>query len=180
MLQCLAERNSYGDKTFIDSHENLKQTTAASLVNEKAFYHQDCYKTVINRTNISRLKSRFEKIGIATPIRGRPSLEAKTPEIPLPTTPEIPSTETKTLRSKGALFDKSCCIICQKPGGKIHKVAYTSTGCNMVKVAQQLTDQSLFIRLNYVPDAADAVANDVQYHCIIVGSLYKGKHLKHQ
>ena len=31
----------------------------------------------------------------------------------------------------------------------------------MVKVAQELTDQSLFITLNSVPDA---VANDVQYH----------------
>ena len=147
MLQCLAERNSYGDKTFIVCHENLKQTTAVSLVNGKAFYHQNCYKSVVNKTNIST-----------------PNLEAKSPEIPLSITPEIPSAETKTLRSKGSFFDKSYCIICQKSGGKLHKVAYISTGSNMVKVAQQLTDQSLFIKLNSVPDAADAVANDVQYH----------------
>ena len=150
MLQCLAERNSYGDKTFIVCHENLKQTTRLL---------QDCYKSVANKTKISRLKWRREILGITTPM-----LEAKSPKIPLPITPEIPSPETKTLRSKGAFFDKSYCIICQKAGGKLHKVAYISTGCNMVKVAQQLTDQSLFIKLNSVPDAADAVANDVQYH----------------
>ena len=34
----------------------------------------------------------------------------------------------------------------------------------MLRVAQKLTDQSLFIRLDSVPNAADAVANDVQYH----------------
>ena len=151
MLQCLAERNSYGDKTCIVCHENLKQTTAVSLVNGKAFYHQDCYKSVVNKTNISRLKWCCEKLSITMP-----NLKAKSPE--------IPSAETKTLRSKGSFFDKSYCIICQKPGGKLHKVAYISTGSNMVKVAQQLTDQSLFIKLNSVPDAADAVANDVQYH----------------
>ena len=141
MLQCLAERNSYGDETFIDCHENLTQTTAVSLADGKVFYHQDCYKSVINKTNTSRLKARCEKLRITMPIRGRPPLEAITPDMPLPTTYEISSTETKTLRSKGAFFDKSYCIICQKPGGKLHKVAYTSTGCNMVNIAQQLTDQ---------------------------------------
>ena len=36
----------------------------------------------------------------------------------------------------------------------------------MLEIAQQLDNQELLLRLNHVPNAADAVANDVQYHLL--------------
>ena len=72
--------------------------------------------------------------------------------------------QPKRLRSQTILFDKNKCIICQKDGGKLHKVAFSATGQKFLDIAKQLPDQTLFIRLNSVPDASDAVANDVQYH----------------
>ena len=56
------------------------------------------------------------------------------------------------------------CIICQKEGGILHKVETKPKGLKMFEVAKKIDDKSFFIRLNTLCNAADAVANDVQYH----------------
>lgn len=61
-------------------------------------------------------------------------------------------------------YDKNACIICQADGGKLHKVCFKRTGEKMLEVASKLPDRSFFLRLNSIPNANDAVANDVQYH----------------
>ena len=43
-------------------------------------------------------------------------------------------------------------------------VEVKATGNNMHSVAEQLADKSFFRRLNSIPAAKDATANDVQYH----------------
>ena len=61
-------------------------------------------------------------------------------------------------------YDRDSCIICQVPGGKLHKVEFTKTGKKMLECASELENKSLHVRLNSVCDPSDAVANDVQYH----------------
>ena len=67
-------------------------------------------------------------------------------------------------RSTASYFNKDCCIICQKEGGKTNKVAYLTTDPKVLAQAQKLKDDSLFLQLNEIPNAEDAAANDVQYH----------------
>ena len=67
-------------------------------------------------------------------------------------------------RSSGVAYDKDSCIICQTPAGKLHKVEYMITGEKMLEVARKLSDKGFYLRLNTIPNAADAVANDVSYH----------------
>ena len=62
------------------------------------------------------------------------------------------------------ILDKNSCILCQIPGGKMHKVEFLQTGQDMLKVAEKLENKSFYLRLNVSPNAADAVANDVRYH----------------
>ena len=62
------------------------------------------------------------------------------------------------------ILDKNSCILCQIPGGKMHKVEFLRTGQDMLKVAEKLENKSFYLRLNVSPNAADAVANDVRYH----------------
>ena len=84
---------------------------------------------------------------------------------PVPDSNETtPSRQRTTLRSSATVYDKNLCIICQKEGGKLHKVYYKSTGEKMLTIAKNLTDRSFFLRLNSIPNASDAVANDVQCH----------------
>ena len=59
------------------------------------------------------------------------------------------------------ILDKNSCIICQIPGGKMHKVKFLQTGQDMLKVAEKLENKSFYLRLNVNPNTADAVANDV-------------------
>ena len=44
-------------------------------------------------------------------------------------------------RSKPEVYDKQLCIICQKPGGKVHRVGFESAGKNMLSVAEKLSDK---------------------------------------
>jgi hypothetical protein len=51
----------------------------------------------------------------------------------------------------------------------LHTVAFKRTGQRMLEVAKQLEDQSFFLRLNTIPNADDAIANDVEYHRLCWG-----------
>ena len=56
-------------------------------------------------------------------------------------------------------------IICQKDGGKKHLVAFNETGQAMLAVAKNYDDGADFYgRLHIIPNAQDAVANDVKCH----------------
>ena len=67
------------------------------------------------------------------------------------------------MRSTVTPYNSSMCILCQK-GGILHKVKAKPKELKMLKVAKKTDDKSFFIRLNTLCNAADAVANDVQYH----------------
>ena len=70
----------------------------------------------------------------------------------------------KSLRSNSTLYDKTRCIICQEPGGKLRMVAVKETGRKMFEVAKILNDPQFFLRLNSIPNAMDAIENDTRYH----------------
>ena len=59
---------------------------------------------------------------------------------------------------------KDKCIICQEENGNVHKVSYKTTASKMFTVAKKLEDKLLFLRLNQIPNAEDAIADDVEYH----------------
>ena len=143
--------------------KRLKKYTPQLLSSGKAFYHTACQKSIVNTSKLNRLKKRVENTGSTVAKRGRPvlsSAELAQNEEPLE---ELP---VRSLRCSGVIFEKDKCVICQKEGGQLHKVEYTSTGNSMLEIAQQLDNQELLLRLNHVPNAADAVANDVQYHLL--------------
>ena len=63
LLQCLSERNGYGEDKYVSCWESLRDTTAEQFLELKYFYHQICYKSVTDKTDIARLKDRYEKRG---------------------------------------------------------------------------------------------------------------------
>ena len=74
------------------------------------------------------------------------------------------SNSAKRLRSTVRPYNSSMCIICRKEGGILHKVESKPKGLKIFEVAKKIDDKSFFIRLNTLCNAADAIANDVQYH----------------
>ena len=132
------------------------------LTNGQYCYHSECYKATTNKTEINRSRSRYEKSLLNTASTDK-TMES-TPEASTEVKSNASSAQKITLRSSASLFSKEACIICQKRGGKLYKVAFTKTGQRMLEVAKKLEDQSFFLRLNTIPNASDAIANDVQYH----------------
>ena len=141
--------------------EILRDATAEQFLELKYFYHQICYKSVTNKTDIARLKDRYEKRGNTAPVFGQSLLNPS--QEPDNNTVSI-EFEPKPLRSQSIIYDKNSCIICQQSGGPLHKVAYAQTCESMLNVAQKMNDPGFLIRLNPVPNAVDVVASDVQCH----------------
>ena len=130
------------------------------LLENNGQYHKECYKKVVHTTNLERLRIRVQKRGRLIEEDENSSFREEEPP-------------TKLLRSNSYPFDKDLCIICQKPGGYLRKVACTKTGETMLACAETIGDKDLLLRLNNVPDATDAVANDAQYHLLCWTKLKK-------
>ena len=129
-------------------------------MNNRGFYHRECYKAFANISEVNRAEKRFNDAiqqCSSTSIErkvGRPSTMMYTEET---------TEESMLTRSQTVPYDKKACVICQKPGGILHMVEVKTTGNNMHSVTEQLADKSFFRRLNSIPAAKDATANDFQY-----------------
>jgi hypothetical protein len=63
---------------------------------------------------------------------------------------------------KEVQYLKDRCIICQEDlYEKLHKVEFEKTSQHMLEIAKALTDKAFFMRLNTIPNATDAIANNV-------------------
>ena len=145
----------------MDFVERLESTTAEELFERKVNYHDKCYSSFASVNKLDRARKRFAEsinIGESSVVKrkkGWPSLTGETTD----NDNKIPRT-----RSKAEKYDKTMCIICQKPDGHTCKVAFKETGKTVLSVAQKLSDKTFFIRLNTITHADDAIAKDVLYH----------------
>ena len=154
-MSALKVRAEYDEKVMIEHWDRLKQYSSQDFISLKKQYHSECCKEITNKTKIQRAKERFDT--------KRNNENDVCEDINLSTENIQVETSAKA-RRKTMLFNKNLCVICQKEserGIKLHSVEFNQTGERMLEVAKQLTDQSMFVRLNSVPNAADAVANDV-------------------
>ena len=162
LLVRAGERHNCKDSEVTEFVERTKCIAARELFDHHAEYHGLCFKSITNTEKVQRAKKCYsDSIETGEPSicrrkAGRPSLVAKNRE----------HNESLTTRSKTQPFDKSACVICQKPGGELHEVTFDSTWENMLSVSKKLEDKSFFCRLNSISHAEDAVANDVLYHHI--------------
>ena len=156
------EYASYGDLNISPVYHRLKSTQIDVLLNN-SFYHRHCHSNIVNERNLKRTKDRFLKAksqksaNFVIPKRERPS----STQLPATVTTENSPNQT---RSSTPAYDSRYCIICQKPGGTLHKVMTKPKGERLYDIGQKIADKSLMIRLNTLSDPTDAVANDVQYH----------------
>ena len=144
MISSSNERSLYEDSSNIDF---LCQATVEVLQEKNIVYHSECYKYVTNKTLIERLKS-------------RPLVSAQEKKFP----EEKPTEHRTSLRSSSVSYDKTLCIICQTKGGRLRKVMCKETGEKMFLTSKGLENNGFFLRMNTIPNAADAIANDVMYH----------------
>ena len=142
--------------------------TTRNLHSKDAIYHKNCYSNIVNERNLGRAieKQKQAKINydatFISPKRGRP-----TSFLPLTTILEESSStlnSAKRLQFTVTPYNSSMCITCQKEGSILHKVETKPKGLKMFEVAKKIDDKNFFICLNTLCNAADAVANDVQYH----------------
>ena len=121
---------------------------------------KNVYKDSTNKSNTKRSKQRYEKM---LALGNLPNV-TNNQVVQKDERSEENTVEKQTFRSQAAIFKKDRYIICQEENWKIHKVSYKTTGPKMLAVAKKLEYKLLFLRLNQIPNAEDAIANDVQYH----------------
>lgn len=153
------ERAEYGDVKVYDFFERSKNLSGDDLVKSRANYHKKCYSEFTNIEKLNRAHQRHndaleqEKSTVVKRKAGRPSTSRKEDE-----------SEVRQLRSQSIIYDKNLCIICQESDGDTHKVETTETGKSMHVVANKIKNKDFFLRLNFVPNPEDCVANDVRYY----------------
>ena len=151
-------RHTHHDETvqiLYDIITSLSEDSLASIV-----YHKECYTAITNVKTIDQIIKRYQSAIINSP----DCIKRKSGRPQLTTSHDDSAGSSCGRRSSLVPYDKESCIICQTPGGRIHKVEYMRTGGKMLEVAKRLSDKSFYLRLNTIPNAADAVANDVCYH----------------
>lgn len=164
LKDAIQERHNYKDAYATRIYNRLEDLSSQELLDKSVIYHSSCYKSCTNSKTISQVQKRFSdsldcKNLQTKPVVGRPSRKRKLEES------ETQSSSKKLRSSSGGKFDKFRCIICQEWRAEpLHTVEYMETGEKMLTVSRELTDKTLFLRLNSIPDAKDGVANDVQYH----------------
>ena len=159
LLECARERAKYRDGTVVELVERTKDTLPSVLATNSS-YHKSCYAAITNISKLERARKRYRDSidsGEASLIKckaGRPRLQ-------------VPQQQEEPLmtRSKSEKFDKKLCIICQIPTERnLTRAEREDTGKHMLVVSEKLSDKSFFRRLNSIPKADDAVADDVFYH----------------
>ena len=145
------------------------------MIQNKYFYHSECYKSGANKTDLNISKLKYEKSLLLEKelLSGESDVLISSPVSCDIISPNTTLGERKTLISAITPFDKTLCIICQTRCGKLHKVEYKNTGERMLDVAKQLENPSFLLSMNTVPNTADVVENDVQYHltCWVLASI---------
>ena len=153
LIEAIKERHKLKDSKIHECYERLNEVSE-KLFEEKCIYHSECQKERTNVTKLRRLSVRICEVETTGENKVQiTETNEQEPEIPV-----------KCTRSKSSLYRKELCVICQKEGGKLRKIAVNSTGKRMLDVAKFLSNKDFFLRLNTIPLAADAIANDVEYH----------------
>ena len=72
----------------------------------------------------------------------------------------------RVLRSDETVYNKALCIICHQNNNlELHNVQKIEVGKKMLDMAESYPDGGGFLRrMNTIPNAEDAIANDVGYH----------------
>ena len=130
------------------------EEVSEKVFEEKRICHSECYKKITNVTKLRRLSVRICEVETTDENKVQ-IIETNEQE------PKIP---VKCTRSKSSLYRKELCVICQKKGGELRKVAVKLTGKRMLDVANCLFNTDYFLRFNTIPLAEDAIANYVEYH----------------
>ena len=136
-------------------HECYKRLNKVSekMFEEKCIYHSKCYKEVTKFTKLRRLSVKICEV--ETTDENKVQITE--------TNEQEPEISVKCTRLKSSLYRKESCVICQKEGGQLRKVAVKSSGKRMLDVAKCLSNKGFFLRLNTILLAEDAIANDVEY-----------------
>ena len=147
------------DAKISDCFERL-HNISESTFKEKCIYHSECYKDVTNVTLLRRLSNKKKENDQS----GSENRQEEDRDKEMEVESETKEVQRTTRSSKIISYNKELCIICQNRGGKLRKVEFLQTGKNMHEVAKMITNKDFFLRLNTIPNAEDAVANDVVYH----------------
>ena len=168
VLKYMKQYSDLGDPNITSVFKRFGNLTAQNFYSKDAIYHKNCYSNVVNKRNLGRAiegqkqAKTFYDATFILPKRGRPT--SFSPRATKLEESSSTSNSAKRLRSTATPYNSSMCIICQKEGGILHKVETKPKGLKMFEVAKTIDGKSFFIHLNTLCNAADAVANDVQYH----------------
>ena len=167
VIQAAVDRHKYGDneQKYRTCIQILKEQSVSELKQRCVTWHANCYKFFIMKTNIARLKNKaeqsIEENSINTTVYSTPGRPK-----PGPSSTSHDNEGKRVLRSVETPCKKELCIICHTNTNlELHTAQKLELGKKLLKLAESYPDSGGFLRrMNTIPNAEDAVANDVKYH----------------
>ena len=126
LLESCKIRHENHDSSVTDLFDIIETITAPEFIEKHFTYHRECYDRLTNIKTIEQVVKRYEAAiqtassNVISRTPGRPSSNQSNK-----LTEEVQFTPSR--RSNVPIVDKNNCIICQIPGGKMHKVELLQT-----------------------------------------------------
>lgn len=120
ILSHATKRSTAGDHHFA-SFCNKEQSSCAG-------FHWNCYRSLVNKTNLLRLEDTYLKSDNARPKRRRPSASSLV---------KADAGPSRTKR-KSTLYDKNKCVFCQSDheSHQLHNVKTASMGGRIIRILE--------------------------------------------
>ena len=130
-------------------------------------WHKDCYKDVIHKVHIERLKNRYEealRVGEAPKqgTKGRPLAKTHVTSPP----DEDSGSLIRYTRSQSKPYDKNTCFFCdgKSEKGQLHQISTFNAGDQLRKVVESSNNEQWKVNLSAALNPKDAHAIDIKYH----------------
>ena len=126
LLESCKIRHENHDSSVTDLFDIIGIITAPEFIEKHFIYNRECYNRLTNIKTIEQVVKRYEAAiqtassNVISRTPGRPSSNQSNK-----LTEEVQFTPSR--RSNVPIVDKNNCIICQIPGGKMHKVELLQT-----------------------------------------------------
>ena len=126
LLESCKIRHENHDSSVTDLFDIIGIITAPEFIEKHFIYNRECYNRLTNIKTIEQVVKRYEAAiqtassNVISRTPGRPSSNQSNK-----LTEEVQFTPSR--RSNVPIVDKNNCIICQIPGGKMHKVKLLQT-----------------------------------------------------
>ena len=119
----------FGEASISLIDNRLANIAITEILENKAFYHRDCYSILCSVTKLKRAENRFKNaICLSKSVEFIPKIGQPNERQRIENISTENQSQSHILCSSGILYNHDLCAICQKDGGLLRNASFEKTG----------------------------------------------------